>query len=137
MKHLFFLLLFSISPSVLAQSGSEIPLVTPESVGMDATRLNLIDDIVQEGLEQDKMPGCVVMIGGKISPQQTGPVTAMESTHQPAREMLLSVPQRQRNWTFCPTAEPGRFTSTVLKVAFVPVQAERAPRALPEVSVWT
>ena len=30
---------------------------------MDATRLNLVDDIVQEGLGQDKMPGCVVLIG--------------------------------------------------------------------------
>jgi len=63
MKNLLFLLLFSISPSLLAQSPPEIPLVTPESVGMDATRLNLIDDIVREGLGQDKMPGCVVMIG--------------------------------------------------------------------------
>lgn len=38
-------------------------MVTPESVGMDATRLSRIDDIVQEGLQQDKMPGCVVIIG--------------------------------------------------------------------------
>jgi len=63
MKYLLLLLLFLISPSALAQSPPEIPLVTPESVGMDATRLNLIDDIVQEGLAQDKMPGCVVLIG--------------------------------------------------------------------------
>jgi len=63
MKYLLLLLLFLISPSALAQSPPEIPLVTPESVGMDATRLNLIDDIVREGLGQDKMPGCVVMIG--------------------------------------------------------------------------
>ncbi len=63
MKYLAFLLLFVISPSVLAQSPPEIPLQTPERVGMDATRLNLVDDIVQEGLGQDKMPGCVVLIG--------------------------------------------------------------------------
>ena len=63
MKYLAFLLLFVISPSVPAQSPPEIPLQTPESVGMDATRLNLVDDIVQEGLGQDKMPGCVVLIG--------------------------------------------------------------------------
>ena len=63
MKYLFFLALFIISPSVLAQSRPEIQLQTPESVGMDATRLNLVDDLVQEGLGQDKMPGCVVVIG--------------------------------------------------------------------------
>ena len=63
MKYLSFLVLFMMSPSVPAQSPPEIPLVTPESIGMAAARLNLIDDIVQEGLEQDKMPGCVVMIG--------------------------------------------------------------------------
>ncbi len=63
MKYLPFLLMFLISPSVLAQSTSDIPLQKPESVGMDATRLNLVDDIVQEGLGQDKMPGCVVVIG--------------------------------------------------------------------------
>ena len=63
MRYLLFLLLCFLSSSVIAQSDSEIPLLTPERVGMDTTRLNLIDDIVQEGLEQDKMPGCVVMIG--------------------------------------------------------------------------
>ena len=63
MKYLILLLLFSLSPSVFAQSHSEIPLRKPEAVGMDAAPLNLIDDIVQEGLEQDKMPGCVVIVG--------------------------------------------------------------------------
>ena len=63
MKYLAFLLLFVISSRVLAQSPPEIPLQTPEMVGMDATRLSLVDDIVQEGLGQDKMPGCVVIIG--------------------------------------------------------------------------
>ena len=64
LKYLLFLLLcFLLSASVHAQSPPEIPLLSPESVGMDTTRLNRIDDIVQEGLEQDKMPGCVVLIG--------------------------------------------------------------------------
>ena len=63
MKYLLFLVLFMMSPGVHAQSTSEIPLLTPDSFGMDAARLNLVDDIVQEGLEQDKMPGCVVIIG--------------------------------------------------------------------------
>ncbi|MEJ7590882.1 MAG: exo-beta-N-acetylmuramidase NamZ domain-containing protein [Planctomycetaceae bacterium] len=63
MKYLFFLVLFMMSPKLLAQSPPEIPLRKPEAVGMDAAPLNLIDDIVQEGLEQDKMPGCVVIVG--------------------------------------------------------------------------
>lgn len=41
----------------------QIPTVSPESLGMDSARLNVIDDIVREGLEQSKMPGCVVLIG--------------------------------------------------------------------------
>ncbi|MBC7964428.1 MAG: beta-lactamase family protein, partial [Fuerstia sp.] len=63
MKYLHFLLLFLLSPSVFAQSPSAIPMLPPENVGMDSARLNVIDDIVREGLEQDKMPGCVVLIG--------------------------------------------------------------------------
>lgn len=40
-----------------------IPVVTPESLGMDSERLAAIDAIVSEGLEQSKMPGCVVLVG--------------------------------------------------------------------------
>ena len=45
-----------------------LPLAEPESVGMDAEELTRIDEIVAEGLQQKKMPGCVVCIGrrGKI-----------------------------------------------------------------------
>lgn len=63
MKYLRFLLLFILSPSVFAQSPPTIPMLPPENAGMDSGRLNVIDDIVREGLEQDKMPGCVVLIG--------------------------------------------------------------------------
>ena len=37
--------------------------IAAESVGMDSARLAVIDDLVAEGLSQDKMPGCVVLIG--------------------------------------------------------------------------
>lgn len=33
------------------------------ALGFDSQRLSLIDDVVQEGLDQSKMPGCVVVVG--------------------------------------------------------------------------
>jgi uncharacterized protein YbbC (DUF1343 family) len=58
--------------SVLAQSGGEstkLELAVPDDVGMRSERLAFIDDVVQEGLDQKKMPGCVIAIGrhGKIA----------------------------------------------------------------------
>lgn len=46
---------------------SSLPIVAPESVGMDSLRLLVVDEIVAEGLQRDKMPGCVVMIGHQNS----------------------------------------------------------------------
>jgi uncharacterized protein YbbC (DUF1343 family)/CubicO group peptidase (beta-lactamase class C family) len=45
-----------------------LPLAAPESVGMDPRQLARIDEIVGEGLSENRMPGCVVCIGrqGKI-----------------------------------------------------------------------
>ncbi|MDG2130499.1 MAG: serine hydrolase [Fuerstiella sp.] len=37
--------------------------VTPEAVGMNSGRLNVIDRIVAEGLTRARMPGCVVLVG--------------------------------------------------------------------------
>ena len=62
MKYAFVLLL-TYSPSLFAQLPAGIPILAPESAGMDAARLNTIDDIVHEGLRQEKMPGCVVIVG--------------------------------------------------------------------------
>lgn len=47
---------------------SRLPHVKPESVGMDARRLALIDFVVQRGLDRSSMPGAVVLVGykGKI-----------------------------------------------------------------------
>lgn len=39
------------------------PVVDPESLGFDASRLALIDELVNEGLSQSKMPGAVVIVG--------------------------------------------------------------------------
>ncbi len=49
-----------------------LPVASPESTGMDAQRLNVIDQIVQEGLAKNRMPGAVVLVGhrGKIVHQK-------------------------------------------------------------------
>lgn len=46
---------------------SSLPIVAPESVDMDSVRLQVVDEIVAEGLRRNKMPGCVVMIGHRNS----------------------------------------------------------------------
>ncbi len=53
----------------LAAAPPELPLVRPEAVGMVAERLAAIDEIVQDGLQREQMPGCVVLVGrrGKIA----------------------------------------------------------------------
>lgn len=42
-----------------------IPEASPADVGMNAERLAVIDDVVAEGLDRNKMPGCVVLVGHK------------------------------------------------------------------------
>lgn len=46
-----------------------LPLAEPDAVGLDAQKLQRIDEIVTEGLAEKKMPGCVVCVGrhGKIA----------------------------------------------------------------------
>lgn len=41
----------------------DLPTVQPQDAGLSAVRLNAIDDVVQEGLRRENMPGCVVMVG--------------------------------------------------------------------------
>jgi len=57
------LFLFALSSNLMAQSPAVIPTRNAESLGMDHDRLNRIDEIVREGLAQEKMPGCVVLVG--------------------------------------------------------------------------
>ena len=49
--------------SVSAATPPSIPIIAPESAGMLSDRLAVIDRLVQEGLDQEKMPGAVVVIG--------------------------------------------------------------------------
>ncbi|MFN0020579.1 MAG: serine hydrolase domain-containing protein [Pirellulaceae bacterium] len=44
-------------------AAGRLPHVTPADVGLNAEKLQQIDAIVQEGLDQKKMPGCVVLVG--------------------------------------------------------------------------
>jgi uncharacterized protein YbbC (DUF1343 family) len=46
-----------------AQIPPGIPVISPQSAGFDETRLKVIEEVVQEGLSQSKMPGCVVVVG--------------------------------------------------------------------------
>lgn len=48
---------------------SKLEIVSPEAVGMRSERLSHIDPIVEAGLDEKKMPGCVIAIGrhGKIA----------------------------------------------------------------------
>ena len=57
---LFSVLMLSVFP---AEPPSKIPEIAPESAGVDSVRLAVIDDIVDESLAQNKMPGCVVLVG--------------------------------------------------------------------------
>lgn len=63
MKMTLFLTLVFL-PVAIAQESS-IELRGTASLGMDESRLNAIDAIVEEGLDQEKMPGCVVLVGRK------------------------------------------------------------------------
>lgn len=41
----------------------DLPTLQPQDAGLSVARLNVIDDVVQEGLRRENMPGCVVMVG--------------------------------------------------------------------------
>ena len=53
---------FSSELAISAPPAS-VPVVDPGSLGFDTTRLALIDELVNEGISQSKMPGAVVVVG--------------------------------------------------------------------------
>jgi uncharacterized protein YbbC (DUF1343 family) len=57
-----------IAFSTTCSAFAGLPHAEPSAVGMDAERLDRIDAIVEEGLQEKRMPGCVVCVGrrGKI-----------------------------------------------------------------------
>ena len=44
---------------------AELPTAKPETVGMRSERLQQIRSLVEEGIKEDRMPGCVVLVGRK------------------------------------------------------------------------
>lgn len=63
---------FSIQLAVLAcfsccvpAFSQHLPRAVPESVGMRSTHLAYLDEIVAQGLEDERMPGCVIAVGYK------------------------------------------------------------------------
>lgn len=64
-------LLATIANSSLGQAPTEttLPQVDPQSLGFDMEQLQQIDALVSEGIEEGKMPGCVICFGrhGKIA----------------------------------------------------------------------
>lgn len=56
-------LLTGIASAAGADAARRLPRAEPGAVGMSAERLAGIDSLVQEALEQGRLPGCVVAIG--------------------------------------------------------------------------
>lgn len=66
-SRLLALFVLSLLLTTVAMAG--LPIADPESVGLNAQRLQRIDELVAAGLTDKKMPGCVVCVGrhGKIA----------------------------------------------------------------------
>ena len=61
-----FLLLISLGLSARAQNiPTALPVVAPAELGFDPDKLAPIDGIVAKGIEEKKMPGCVIAFGRK------------------------------------------------------------------------
>ncbi|MCR9117543.1 MAG: beta-lactamase family protein [bacterium] len=50
-------------PAIAQCETKQLPQVPPASIGMDAKRLAHINEVVEEGLQRGRMPGCVVLVG--------------------------------------------------------------------------
>jgi CubicO group peptidase (beta-lactamase class C family) len=59
----FPLLLVGLGAAAAEPAAVRLPHVTPAEAGLNAEKLQQIDAIVQDGLDQKKMPGCVVLVG--------------------------------------------------------------------------
>lgn len=57
------------APTLAHPPSRRLPIVTPQSAGFDAARLDQIDTSIQKALDEKKLPGCVVLIGrqGKVA----------------------------------------------------------------------
>ncbi len=66
-KSLYFLLSICVylCASVVSTHAQGLPVAAPQSVGMNAAKLNQIDALVAEAIKDKKMPGAVVLVGHK------------------------------------------------------------------------
>ena len=53
-----------------------------EECGLNAARLAAIDDVIEEGLRYDRMPGCVVLVGYRNRIAWAEELTAHDSSNQ-------------------------------------------------------
>ena len=68
-----------------------------------------------------------------VPTQHASSETPIESRYHPALLVVLSVPLRQRNWTFWPAAAAGRLTTVAMNPPELPLHACRPPRGFPRV----
>lgn len=78
------LLLLSVPAAVFAAG---LPHASPLDAGMDAGHLAHIDQVVAEGIEENHMPGCVVLVGrrGKVVFRKAYGHRSVEPETQPMR----------------------------------------------------
>lgn len=74
--------MFALQPTALR---AELPHASPQQANMRSERLDQIDQLVQEGLEENLMPGCVITIGrkGKIVFQRAYGLRQLEPEKRP------------------------------------------------------
>ncbi len=61
--------LLTLPPCVGAENASRLTDASPAEVGLDAAKLDQIDAVVREGIEQGRLPGAVVLVvrQGKVA----------------------------------------------------------------------
>ncbi|MGQ0543285.1 MAG: hypothetical protein ACT4O9_15790, partial [Blastocatellia bacterium] len=64
LKYLFLICVY-LCLSAVNSSGQGLPVAAPESVGMNAAKLNQIEGLVNADIADKKLPGAVVIVGHK------------------------------------------------------------------------
>ena len=69
MRMLFLTIVWTALLGGTVTAAERLPLASPGDVGLDPAKLTQIDALVETGLQEKRMPGCVVLVGrhGKIA----------------------------------------------------------------------
>ncbi len=80
-----FILIFAEAGRAQPQSSARLPHAQPELVGLDSAHLDRIGELALQGIQEQKMPGCVICIGrhGKIAYLQAFGNKRIEPQQQP------------------------------------------------------